>query len=232
MTVLAVDAMYFHAAMESLGRAAAASLAVKKADTKVARHLSKIEALKEEHEREDIADLAYHERLERLAIQMEDIEYGVGATYGPLLQRIAAVHFFAVASLEAHVNQRAQQHFGGQPLDEFEKLSLRGKWLFLPKMLGVPGFDPGQEPFQAFGSLIRWRNRLVHYRAQREPWDGSSDPPHFLQRLGLSVASARKAVATVPKMVKILAQQLGDDEPWWLDADKPSYFEVQMEEED
>ena len=229
MTVLAVDAMYFHAAKEALKRAVAATKAIDKAEIRVARHQAKIDRVNQQREEGKLDDSAHYDKLEPLAIQMESVEYGVGAAYGPFLQHLATVHIFAAAALEAHVNIRGQELLTGRALDMFERLSLDAKWLFLPRLRGLAGFDPGAQPFQGFDRLVRIRNKLVHYRVQREPWRGSAVPPQFLEDLGLSLEAAERSIATVRGMAKELARQLGDREPWWLDAENPSFFEIEQE---
>src|SRR6266849_4801087 len=229
MTVLAVDAMYFHAAKKALKRAVVATKTIDKAEMRVARHQGRIDRLNQQYEEGEIHDSAHYDKLEPLAIQMESLEYDVGAAYGPFLQHLATVHVFAAAALEAHVNIRAQELLAGRMLDFFDRLSLDAKWLFLPCLRALPGFDPGAQPFQGFDRLIRARDRLVHYRSQREPWRGSAVPPDFLADLGLSLKAAEGSLTTVREMAKELARQLDDREPWWLDAENPSYFEIEQE---
>ncbi len=229
MTVLAVDAMYFHGAKEALKRAAAATKAIDKAEMRVGRHQAKIDRVNQQLEEGGLDDSAHYDKPEPLAVQMESIEYDVGAAYGPFLQHLATVHVFAAAALEAHVNIRGQELLSGRVLDLFDRFSLDAKWLLLPRLRGLPGFEPGAQPFQGFDRLIRTRNRLVHYRVQREPWRGSAVPPQFLADLGLSLEAAEGSITTVREMAKELARQLGDREPWWLDAENPSYFEIEQE---
>lgn len=230
MTVLAVDAMYFHAAKEALVRAAGVTKGIDKAEMRVVRCQAKIDRLNEWYEADEVG-AGYYDRLEPLARQMEDLEYGVGAAYGPFLQNLATVHVFAAAALEAHINIRGQELLSGRSLVLFERLSLDAKWLFLPRLHGHIGFDPGAQPYQGFDNLIRIRNKLVHYKVQREPWCGSAVPPQFLGAIGLSLEAAEESVATVREMAKKLARQLSERSPWWLEADNPSFFEIEQESE-
>lgn len=230
MTVLAVDAMYFNAAKEALSRAARVTKEINKAERRLSRCQAKIDRLIELREDDEVVPSCY-DKLERLALQMEDLEYGVGAAYGPFLQNLAAVHVFAAAALEAHVNIRGQELLSGRLLALFERLPLDAKWLFLPRLHSLIGFDPGAQPYQGFDRLIRTRNKLMHYKVQREPWCGSDVPPQFLEAIGLSLEAAEESVATVRKMAKELAHQLGERAPWWLDADNPSYFQIEQERE-
>lgn len=229
MTVLAVDAMYFHAAKEALKRAVVATKTIDKAELRVARHQARIDRVNQQYEEDELDDSALYSKIEPLAIQMESIEYDVGAAYGPFLQHLATVHVFAAAALEAHVNIRAQELLAGRVFDLFDRLSLDAKWLFLPRLRGLAGFDPGAQPFQGFDRLIRIRNKLVHYRVQREPWRGSAVPPQFLADLGLSLEAGEGSLTTLREMAKELARQLGDREPWWLDAENTSYFEIEQD---
>jgi hypothetical protein len=229
MTVLAVDAMYFDAAKRALSRANAATKAIDKAEMRVARHQAKIDRVNQQHEEGELDASDHYNKLEPLAIEMESVEYDVGAAYGPFLQHLAATHVFAAAALEAHVNIRGQELPAGRTLDLFERLSLDSKRLFLPRLRGLAGFDPGTQPFQGFDRLIRIRNKLVHYRVHREPWRGSAVPPQFLEELGLSLEAAEGSIAAAREMAKELARQLGDREPWWLDAESANYFEIEQE---
>jgi hypothetical protein len=231
MTVLAVDAMYFNAAKEALSRAAKVTKAIEKAERRVSRCQAKIDRLVEMREADEAMPSGYYDKMEPLALQMEDLEYGVGAAYGPFLQNLAAVHVFAAATLEAHVNIRGQELLSGRLLALFERLPLDAKWLFLPRLYGLTGFDPGAQPYQGFDRLIRIRNKLVHYKVQREPWCGSDVPPQFLEAIGLSMEAAEESVVTAKSMAKELARQLGERAPWWLEADNPSYFEIEQERE-
>jgi hypothetical protein len=45
--------------------------------------------------------------------------------------------------------------------------------------------------------------------------------------LGLSLAAAEQSLVTVRDMAKELARQLGDREPWWLEAENPSFSEIE-----
>ena len=74
--------------------------------------------------------------------------------HGPVLRQLAPVHMLSAASLEAHVNTRADQLLSGRSHAEFARLALGAKWLFLPRLSGLKGFDVGGQPFQGFDSLI------------------------------------------------------------------------------
>lgn len=229
VTSLAVDAMYFHAARQAFKDAEESTKAVEKAELRASRHRTKFDRVNQQYEDGKIDDSTRYDKIERLAIQMEDIDYEVGAAYGPFLQHLATVHVFSAAALEAHINLRGQELLEGRVWDSFERLSLDAKWLFLPRLRDLHGFDPGAQPFQDFDQLIKFRNKLVHYKIQREPWLGSAGPPEFVGELGLSLEQTEQSLASVRSMAKELARQLGESEPRWLDAENTSYFKFKIE---
>src|SRR5262245_40026376 len=69
---------------------------------------------------------------EPLATQMESAEHDVGVAHAPRLEALATTHVLCAAALESHVNLRAHALLAGKQLDHFERISLEGKWLFLP----------------------------------------------------------------------------------------------------
>jgi len=228
-TVLAVDAMYFHAARQTHAKGVASVRGIERAEKRVARHQEKIDAINEMFSKDEIDASRHYDKLEPLAIQMESVEYGVGTAYGLLLEHVGMVHILSAAALEAHINFRADQVFSGRLWNAFEHLSLDAKWLFLPRVLGLAGFETGAEPFQGFDQLIKIRNRLVHYKTRREPWRGSAAPPEFLVDLSLTIEAAEQSLAAVKGMTTELAKQLGEKPPWWLASEGSNFFEIQVE---
>lgn len=141
-------------------------------------------------------------------------------------QALASVHVFCVTALEAHINCLAKQYFTGPALDSFDKLSLEGKWIFLPRILGAPGFDVGQQPFQDFTGLLKYRNTLVHHKNRKGV---SASGPVLKGRLGLTIAEARRSIEAVAGMVKLLATQTNRPQPHWITLRKNEYFQVVVE---
>jgi hypothetical protein len=227
MSVLAVDAMYFHAAQQALSRASEYTKRIDQVMGVIERLQGKIDALSCGPDGEKDGEITSRNcaKLESLYIQMEGAEYRLGEAYGPVLQNMAAVHILCAASAEAHINMQAQDHLHGRDWSTFERLPVDAKWLFLPKLLSLPGFDPSRQPFQDFDALLHIRNKLVHYRIHKEPWD-SPGIPGFLTELGLNVESGERSVNAVRGMLTGLAQQLRQDQPHWFTGGRENFFEV------
>lgn len=236
--VLQVDAMFFRAAEAALVDARKQVPRIASAERSVDRHL---EALRNVRKRDDDDDddddgvpeitEAQYARIERLSIQLNDLEYQLASQRGRMLQSIGPVHILSSACLEAHINARAQDVLLAAHYRAFERLALDGKWLLFPKLASGGEFDPGAEPFQTFAKMLRWRNALVHYKQRREQTYGWYEPPRFLDDLGLTLENAERAFATTADMIVHLAKKLGGDVPQWVAGSTTNFFEIQIERE-
>ena len=223
-TELSIDAMYYHASRQAHERAILAEAMVSRAE----KRWSSLEAKWNRIEKKHKGNLyeAYDD-LEPISIQMEDAHYGIGKAYGPLLKEVAVVHILSTATLEAHINSLSKETLDGKACVLFERLSLETKWLFLPKMLNLNGFDPGKQPFQNFSQLIKYRDKLIHYKGIQEPWiQGAA--PEFIKNLGLTITDSEKSLKTVDGMIRTLARLRGVKPSFWLrsDLNAMSYFEL------
>ena len=232
VSILAADGMFFQAARKAFSRAAAQTRKIDRARARVDSLQDRINALSQSPDGERDDRLAYrnYSRLEPLCIQMEGADYQLGEAYGPMLYDVATVHILCVASAEAHINVQAQARLKGRDWDTFERLSVDAKWLFLPRLLGARGFDPGREPLQRFDALLRVRNRLAHFRQHREFWRSGGATPEFVAGLGLTLDAAESSLASVDGMISELARQLRQDRPHWLTVEDVNFFEVALDE--
>jgi hypothetical protein len=230
-THLIIDALYFHSACHANLQAKASIGEIMKAE-KVWRSLE--EAEQEIHSRyernaceeyeKDIS--SSYDELEPIYIQMEDAHYQIGEAYAPLIKEIAVVHILCVATLEAHINAVASETLKAKNRNQFERLALEAKWLFLPKILGYHGFDPGRQPYQRFSNLLKYRNELVHYKGIKEEWVYGA-APQFLLKIGLTIEQSQQSIECTEEMVRELCQMRGVEPPFWLrnDINNMSYFE-------
>lgn len=219
-TSLAIDAMYYHAALQNYKEAKKA----KKAINRLHREWKELEAKEEEIlERYNGDAFRASDELEPIAIRMGHFHSEMENAYKPFLEALAVTHILCAASLEAYINSRAKETFTGKRLQYFERLPLEGKWLFLPKILGYEVFDLGKEPFQSFSKLIKLRNVLVHYKERKEEWQ-LGKVPSFIRDLGLNLWSGNNSLSSVKEMIKTLAKHLREDAPLWVKEEPWSYF--------
>jgi hypothetical protein len=187
--------LYYHAARHAYEAAQRCAPAIKKAQARIERLIAKEHRILATHDGDRYAAA---DELETIYIQMEDAEYAMGAAYGPLLEHLATVHILATPSVEAHVDSQAHELLSGQVWSEFDRLSIQGKWLLLPRVLGKAGFDPGKQPFQRFAQLAKLRNNLVHYKVKKEDWKSvvMEQTRALPERLGGRIQQASYGVST------------------------------------
>lgn len=239
-----VDAMYFHAARQSYENAVSLKAPIDRVQEnhdRLTQYYYRLEEIRdkklnddwdEEDEEDEDTCLdanALFDKLESVAIQLENTNHDVGVAYGPFLQALATVHILSTASLESHINNRAKDFLDGRMLDQFERISLEAKWLMLPKMIGATGFDPGAQPYQSFSKLITLRNELVHYKGREEEWSSDLPAPTFLEKIGLTLKDAKQSVDAVKGMVESFANQIKQAPPYWIRASQISYFDFSIE---
>ena len=223
-TYMQTDAMYFHAARQAHVRAENCLKEIENAQKLWTSLDQEWERILSNHD----GDLhSAYDELEPIAMQLEDAHYGIGEAHAPMIKEIAVVHILCIATLEAHIDSVAKEILSGKKQYLFRRLSLEAKWLFLPKIIGLSGFDPGREPFQSFSRLLKYRNDLIHYKGLKEKWIYGSIP-QFINQLGLTVEDSKKSIAAVVGMMRELSQRRNTEPPYWLreDLNEMSYFEI------
>jgi hypothetical protein len=218
-SILHVDIMFFHAARRHLALAKKGWPPVEKA----LKGLKKLDDQWDYLHGDDDRPLNL-DKLERIAIDTEHQFETVGFACAPVLEHIAIVHLLCTNCLEATINAIAKDLLNGSMFDEFDKLSLTGKWLFLPRTHGIAGFDPGKEPFQSFNRMVKFRNSLTHYRPKKERF--AFAVPTFLVGLGLSVTDAESSVKVTRKMVGDIHEQLNREMDYGWDAERWTHFGI------
>jgi hypothetical protein len=217
-SILHVEVMFFHAARRHLEL-------VKHGWPPVAKALDGLKKLDSQWECLQADDNVRldDDRFERIAISTEHQFETVGFAYAPVLEHIAIVHLLCANCLEATINAIGKDLLNGSMFEEFDKLSLTGKWLFLPKIQKLEGFDPGKDPFQSFSRMVKFRNFLTHYRPKKESGPGFAVPT-FLASLGLTVEDAESSVKVTRKMVGEIHKQLKREMDYGWDAERWTYF--------
>jgi len=223
-THFSVDAMYYHAARQAQVRAGCSEQKINEIKT---RWDSLDKAYEETLKKYGDNITTGYDELEPIAIQLSNVHDELGYVYAPLLKEVSIVHILCVATLEAHINSVARDLLNRSDLNHFKDLRLISKWRFLPKLVGLPGFDAGKEPFQGFSRLLKFRNKLVHHKGSKEKWVYGA-APHFIEELGLTFADSQNSTKSTEAMISELAQRRGLEPPKWLqeDIDDTSYFKL------
>src|SRR5438874_179538 len=159
-TCLEASQMFLHGAEEALKRAKEKWPKVEKCQARIQALFAKEERIRRRHAK---APTVMHEKLESIAIQLCDSEqYSLEQGFGTAAMECALVHILSAAAAESFINAIANERLSGQEWDAFDKLSIEGKWLFLPRLVKVKGFKPGEQPHQGFSKCVKYRNGLMH----------------------------------------------------------------------
>jgi hypothetical protein len=243
-TLFEADAMFFRSAQSALIFARDAREGASTAEDELRRQVERLHDLCREFTNAGADDESAHGGRDIGAYQpvryaeftaqataLESFEYEVAEAYGPLLQGLSHVLIFSALALEAHINIRAEALLPAPQWKKFKRLGDDAKWLWLPKMVGLDGFDENAEPFRSFRGVIRARHALVHYKAVTHITEGqTADPSGFADQLGLTFTDAERAIQTVRSMISALSAQLNERRPpWWLDSEGSHFFRLQLE---
>ncbi|TYP94872.1 hypothetical protein LX73_0162 [Fodinibius salinus] len=205
---MGVDELFYRAASENLENAYTAK---KKVDSE----LDKLNSSDwyEEFVRNDwgdeidIAVVADQEELSKIKesekIFRENLE--------KYIEHVALVHISSVTSLEAHINEIAQQVLSESDFETFVWKKIKDKWTDLPQEIAQNTFETGRQPFQNFIQLLKFRNALVHHkRDEKLTLENIKD--NDPNGLGLTIEAAENSLKTVELMINQIHQFLSDND--------------------
>ena len=219
---LYVDAMFFNNAKTNYEIAKQALTKIDSAN----KSLSEIDSYSN-YVAYDLGDEIDPEFDESELKKIEENEYILYESYKQFIQSIFTVHIFCASSLEAHINSRAIEMLKGKLYDNFKKISLEGKWLMLPRLLNLKGFDPGKQPFQGFSSLIKIRNAIVHHKSKPEKFSYDKGPK-LGEIKGMEINEAKRSLESTKSLITELAKMLNEQTPWWLRKKNGTYINFEV----
>ncbi len=222
LSSLDIAAMFYHAAINNLEQAISSKEIADAAD----KELDSI-SWRNGYEMYDLGDEIDVSFSNEQITYIEGLKDKVKSSHSLFLQATATVQIFCVASLESHINKTGVLSLHGKLLDQFEKLSLEGKWLFLPRLLDKKSFDPGLQPFQDFTLLIKVRNALVHYKGKKIPYNLESNLIDLYKPLGLTIEDAQRSIETTKKMILKLSEILSVKHPSWIAGIASDYLQIE-----
>lgn len=176
----------------------------------------KIEKLKKEIEnnRSESGDFTYDFRT-KMFRKLRELEQ----LYEPVVRHFSCAKILAVNAAEAYINEVAGCELKGKQFEEFDKLSLVGKWLFLPSLLKSENhFSQDKNPLQGFITLVKQRNKLVHFKGSRLKLN-NPEIPKFLDNFNLTPSSVKANIDNVKMLISEFSESwIGSCGPDWLNA--------------
>jgi hypothetical protein len=156
--VLALDGAYYVDAVERLNTLANLETEYDRWATVITAGHEEIVAIESRY----YNPMDAYDEFEPLVTKMDRDWQSFSSAAEAFIPNAVAIYILGVACLEAHINMLAEERLPSKSFDEFDHLSLVGKWLFYPILVSAGSFDPGAEPFQSFQQVVRRRNALIH----------------------------------------------------------------------
>ena len=144
--------------------------------------------------------------------------------FEPVLRHLCTFKILLVCSIEAFINDVGLIKLKGKIFEEFDKLSILGKWLFIHDLLKLENnYSLGEEPIQGIAKLIKDRNKIVHYKGK--PQKTTFDIPDFISLYNLHPEECKKNIYSVRLLISQLTQNwTGSTGPHWLKDKNYEYF--------
>lgn len=144
--------------------------------------------------------------------------------YEPVVRHFSAVKILLGCCVEAYINVIAADELSGRKFEEFDKLSVIGKWLFIQDILKFKKrITLDQEPLQGVAILMKQRNKLVHFKGAKKSFFPLKIPT-FLNDLGLTPTECLKNINSVRNLIiKFNSISVGGTGPYWLFPEDDAY---------
>lgn len=121
--------------------------------------------------------------------------------YEPVIRHFSIVKIMLTCCVESYINEVASTCLKGKKLDEFDKLSIFGKWIFIQDLLKMnKKLEIGKRPFQGLQKLITERNKITHFKGMRRSLFGF-EVPDFLNDLKLTPKDCQSNIDSVRNLI-------------------------------
>ena len=145
---------------------------------------------------------------------------GLETLFGKTIRDFAIADVLLVAAAESYINAIAEHVLPTADAAIFEKLTPTGKWLFLPKIMGLkwqPNTAKGD--LQEFVAVVARRNRVVH--PKKIGVKGTASVHDFVDRLRLDKDQSERGIRAVKGLIaSISLSWRGSYGPDWLQESK------------
>jgi len=144
--------------------------------------------------------------------------------YEPVVRHFSTAKILLVCCAESFVNEIANVCINGRKLEEFDRLSIFGKWLFIQDLLKIKKINkPDSNPLQGFGSLIKERNKLVHFKGMKRSLK-TFEIPNYINELKLTPKDCSVNFESVKNLIRTFSLSWRDSNgPDWLNVEKSNF---------
>jgi hypothetical protein len=144
--------------------------------------------------------------------------------YEPVVRHFSIAKILLACCAESFVNEVASVCLSGRKLNEFDKLSIIGKWLFIQDILKIDKrISPDNHMIQGFNSLIIERNKLIHFKGLNGSL-GKLEIPRFIEDLKLTPNDCELNFKAVRELISTFSRNWrGSYGPNWLNVDEEGF---------
>jgi hypothetical protein len=144
--------------------------------------------------------------------------------YEPVIRCFSTSKILLVCCIESYINVVASAAINGKKQDEFDKLSIMGKWLIIQDIIKIKRkFGLDSFPLQGISQLIADRNKLVHFKGLKTSLN-SLEIPKFIESLKLNPNECEQNIKAVQLLIKTFSLGWrGSSGPYWLNFNQDDY---------
>ena len=144
--------------------------------------------------------------------------------YEPVVRHFSTAKILLVCCAETFVNEVATVILKGRGKEEFDKLSIIGKWILIQDLMNLKKkMTIDANPLQGFAQLVSERNKLVHFKGSKKSLE-SFQIPDYLNDLSLIPKSCLVNFKSVKELIRNFSENWqGSDGPLWLNAGDTDY---------
>jgi hypothetical protein len=172
----------------------------------------------------------YKKRADKYPIESEDfITYqlhklrNIEVFYEPVVRHFSTAKILLVCCAETYVNEVAGVILNGKTLEEFDKLSIIGKWIFIQELTKVKKkLTVDKNPMQCFVELTKERNKLVHFKGMKKDLQ-LLEIPNYLEDLKLTPKNSLKNINSVRDLIRNFSLEWKGSRPGWLNFEEDDY---------
>lgn len=144
--------------------------------------------------------------------------------YEPVIRHFSIAKILLVCCGESYINEVAYACINGRKLQEFDKLSIIGKWLFIQDVLKLKKkFGVDSNPLQGFDTLVKERNKLVHFKGMKKIVK-NMEIPNYIFDLKLGPNECENNLKSVKDLISTLTLKWrGSYGPHWLKVNETNF---------
>ncbi len=145
--------------------------------------------------------------------------------YEPVVRNFSTAKILLVCCAETYINEVSATILSGKKLEEFDKLTIVGKWIFIQDLIGFKNkMTIDKNPLQGLSLLVKERNKLVHFKGLKKSIQ-LLEVPNYIDDLKLIPKACLNNIKIVRDLIRDFSLNwTGSYGPDWLNAIEKSGY--------